>query len=198
MSLLGLAIGGVQVYLILWLEKSRSLSWMKYVAHVFWMTAFDAALVLFTILLLLRRTAYVALPTRCTPESVKELFTKCIEALGLLDKGNTTVKRCLQCLQKLTEVIKWTGACTSPFSTTLVGYLQNLSSESNYPHEPVMANVELNDNSHIGTLSDPFRAFSPLGSFDGFLHQDLSLFNFDFMTNDRMGFPDDLGQSRSL
>ncbi|KAK7224688.1 hypothetical protein V2G26_012691 [Clonostachys chloroleuca] len=140
--------------------------------------AFDAALVLFTILLLLRRTAYVALPTRCTPESVKELFTKCIEALRLLDKGNTTVKRCLQCLQKLTEVIKWT--------------------ESNYPHEPVMANVELNDNSHIGTLSDPFRAFSPLGSFDGFLHQDLSLFNFDFMTNDRMGFPDDFGQSRSL
>ncbi|CAH0052294.1 unnamed protein product [Clonostachys solani] len=140
--------------------------------------AFDAALVLFTILLLLRRTTYVTLPARCTPESLKELFTKCVEALGLLDKGNTTVKRCSQCLQKLAEVIKWT--------------------ESNHPQEPVVANLELSENSQIGNLSEPFRAFSPPGSFDGFLHQDLSLFNFDFMANDRMGFPDEFGQSRPL
>ncbi|KAL2833911.1 fungal-specific transcription factor domain-containing protein [Aspergillus cavernicola] len=65
---------------------------------------FDAALVLFTILLLAKRSSFVDLCPPKSPDSLKQTFLSCIEPLRRLDEGNRTIDKCCRCLQTLAEV----------------------------------------------------------------------------------------------
>ena len=72
-------------------------------------TVFDAGMVLFTILLLLRRSQSITLPPSVSQEAISEAFFRAIETLGRLDRGNITVERCYWCLKKLCIVLGASG-----------------------------------------------------------------------------------------
>jgi ABC-type polar amino acid transport system ATPase subunit len=72
-------------------------------------TAFDAALVIFTIYLLVKRSAFVNLSPPNTFDSLKQTFMRCIEPLQQLDEGNRTIDKCCRCLQRLAEVLDLIG-----------------------------------------------------------------------------------------
>lgn len=66
--------------------------------------AFDAALVLFTVFLLTKRSDFLKLWTpSTTPDLMKQAFIGCIGPLRRLDEGNRTIDKCCRCLQRLAE-----------------------------------------------------------------------------------------------
>ncbi|KAH8892864.1 hypothetical protein GQ53DRAFT_646245 [Thozetella sp. PMI_491] len=71
--------------------------------------AFDAALVLSTVILLLRQAGCISLPESANEQSLKKTLSDCMEALKLLDEGNHTVERCYMCLHRLVQVLSWMG-----------------------------------------------------------------------------------------
>ncbi|KAL5340166.1 fungal-specific transcription factor domain-containing protein [Aspergillus crustosus] len=66
--------------------------------------AFDAALVIFTIFLLAKRSTYVSIDPPHSLPSLKQTFVGCIGSLRRLEEQNQTIEKCAQCLQRLAEV----------------------------------------------------------------------------------------------
>ncbi|CEL11170.1 hypothetical protein ASPCAL14275 [Aspergillus calidoustus] len=65
---------------------------------------FDAALVIFTVFLLAKRSSFISLPAPHSTYSLKTTFFGCIQPLQHLDVGNPTISKCCRRLEKLGEV----------------------------------------------------------------------------------------------
>ncbi|KAJ0420236.1 fungal-specific transcription factor domain-containing protein [Aspergillus carlsbadensis] len=65
---------------------------------------FDAALVIFTVFVLAKRSSFISLPAQYSTYSLKATFFGCIEPLQHLDVGNPTIETCCRRLEKLGEV----------------------------------------------------------------------------------------------
>ncbi|KAL3446049.1 fungal-specific transcription factor domain-containing protein [Aspergillus insuetus] len=65
---------------------------------------FDAALIIFTIFLLAKRSTCIILPAQYPTHALKATFFGCIEPLQHLDVGNPTIIKCCRRLEKLGEV----------------------------------------------------------------------------------------------
>ena len=76
--------------------------------------AFNAALVLFSCLLVCRTANRTALATLPTKESAKTSLKNAVEALGVLDHGNRMVERCRHYLKQLISVLDSLGMRVSP------------------------------------------------------------------------------------
>ncbi|KAF7560760.1 hypothetical protein G7046_g3380 [Stylonectria norvegica] len=126
--------------------------------------AFDAALVLFTILLLLRRSPDIGFPSSATPESLRHTFTICVEALHRLDKGNYTVERCYNCLQRLGRVLNMTDVSHQQSPAIGLGSTESFMDSSE------------------------FREDRRLDGMSSFIDEDLSFLDFNFMGNERLNF----------
>jgi hypothetical protein len=73
--------------------------------------AFDAALVIFTVFLLAKRSSFISLPAPHSTYSLKTTFFGCIQPLQHLDVGNPTISKCCRRLEKLGEVWNALGNC---------------------------------------------------------------------------------------
>ena len=84
---------------------------------------FNAGLVLFAALLVYSRCRGVKTPVLESPEMVRDSLHKAVETLRLLDEGNKTVKKCYECLKRLSNVEDLIGM-SSPSTNPALFQLQ--------------------------------------------------------------------------
>ncbi|KAJ5830443.1 putative transcriptional regulatory protein [Penicillium chrysogenum] len=126
---------------------------------------FDAALILFTILLV-KRFSSIKLYPPTTLDSIKEVFLSCIEPLRRLDEGNRTVDKCCRCLQALSEV----------WNSIEINNEESLAQDIPLLTQPRDYNYH-HDNSVVG---------------QEFADQSLSFLDFDLMANELFDVTDGL------
>lgn len=144
-------------------------------------------MVLFTILLLLRRSQSFALPPSVSQDTISEAFFRAIETLSRLDRGNITVERCYWCLKKLCIVLGASGTQHSnyllcirceEFATDLETALSDTTQDELDPWPMPEA---------TSTGVDQVPTFFQ----EAFKDQGLSFLDFDFMGNERLDFMGD-------
>jgi hypothetical protein len=145
-------------------------------------------MVLFTILLLLRRSHSIALPPSVSQEAISEAFFRAIETLSRLDQGNITVERCFWCLKKLCIVLGASGR--EPSSNNLPRGLQGIRAANLGIIFEDTNQGELNPwpmPDSTSTEIDQVPTFFQ----EAFKDQGLSFLDFDFMGNERLDFMGD-------
>lgn len=142
-------------------------------------------MVLFTILLLLRRSQSIALPPSVSQEAISETFFRAIETLSRLDQGNITVERCFWCLKKLRIVLGVSGKGTS--SHILPRALQGIWAANLGLLFADTHQGELNSLPMPGSISTDIDQV-PIFFQEAFKDQGLSFLDFDFMGNGRLDF----------